>query len=362
MKANKLITAALSVAVVTTAVNADVTLVVTGGNASKTVLFDRAAALLTGATVLNGANSNTRSYLNGTIAGQPGLGHVTIHFVQNGAAQGLLDLKNQAAVPSASGALTAQLAVSGTFPETIGIDSSIFVAQRTLVVPFVFIKNGALANSLHGVTNLTQRQAAYLEAASGTLPTAFFGGESTSDPLYLIGRNTGAAVRQVIDASIYFAGAPAFYTTNNASYASFGPPYSTSPIGSVVLHPQGGHNSGAAVTNDLVVIPNAIGTVSSQDAVGFTALSYEGVPFSTANVINGSYPIWGYEAWYYKNSGTGQLSANQLAVITALYNAVTDNTYQHTLGNPFATARFVPLADLEVERTADGGPITSTIY
>ena len=348
MKSKQLLLASLAGFTLASSLQADVTLVVTGGNASKSVLFDRAAAILTGPTIVNGPNANIRSYLNGTVPSQPGLGHVTIHFVQNGAVLGLQNLRDQVNVATTSGGLTPQLAVSGTFPETVGIDSSIFTSARTLVVPFVFIKNNSLPNSLHGVTNLTQRQIAYLQASSGTLPTAFFGGESTTDILWVIGRNTGAAVRQIIDANIYFSGTPAFYTTNSANQP--------------ILHPGGGGASGQEVTNILNVISNSIGTVSSQDVGPYIPLAYEGVAFNDANVINGSYPIWGYEAWYSKNSGSGQPSANQLAVINLLYNAVTDSTYQHTPGNAFSTAKFVPLADLQVERTADGGPITSTLY
>ena len=330
---------------------ADVTLVVTGGNASRNVAYERAESILTGATKVTSSNSNLRSYKNGNLVGNPGIGKVTIHFVLNGAAQGLIDLKAQNSVATIQdGNLTPQLAISGTFPETIGLDSAAFTSQRTLVVPFVFIKNPSLPNTIHGVTNLTQRQAAYLEASSGSLPTAFFGGESTSDVLYLVGRNTGAAVRQVIDANIYFTGTPAFWVTNTVGPAL--PP----------IPDTSGQAAGGAVANNIGVIPNAIGTVASGDIGSYTALSYEGVPFTPANVANGSYPIWGYEAWYYKNSGSGQPSANQLTVINALIAAVTDTTYQHASGNAFATGKYVPLDDLQVDRTADGGPISSTIY
>jgi len=273
----------------------DVTVVIVGGNASRNVAYERAESILTGATKQTSSNANLRSYVNGTLVGHPALGKVNIHFALIGAAQGLIDIKAQNSVSTLGGNFTPNLVISGTFPETIGIDSSIFTAQRTLVVPFVYIKNPALPNTIHGVTNLTQRQASYLQASSGSLPTAFFGGESNTDPLYLIGRNTGAAVRQVFDANIYFTGTPSFWTTN----------VSPNPALPPIPHPAGGHSGGALVTADLAVIPNAIGTVASGDIGTFTTLAYEGVPFTPANVANGTYPIWGYEAWYFKNSGAG---------------------------------------------------------
>ncbi len=361
--------AVLAGCLVTAMAHADVTLVVDGGNASRTVLFDRASNILSGYSVVI-KDANTRSYLNGNLIGQPGLGKVNIHFAQNGATLGLFNLRDQVSEPLADNtAAPPQLAVSGAAPETVGIDGAAFTYRATLVVPFGFVKNASKSPNLAGVTNLTQRQAAYLQSASGTLPSAFFGGSSSNDIVYAVGRDTGAAVRQIIDANIYFTGTPAFYTTNRDAYrtnvaynSAYGNVFADSAIGAAVPSPLGGHNSGALVVADLLVLSNAIGTVSSGDFGTNTVLSYEGYAPTPTNVAKGFYPIWGYERWFYKNSGAGQPSQNQVAVINALYNAVTDSTYQHTVGNPFSAGKFVPLGDLEVERTTDGGPITSILY
>ncbi len=346
MKLNSLLAAGLTLTALTSPVWADVTLVVTGGNATRAVVYNRAAAILTGETVVNGANSNIRSFINGTVPSLPALGNITIHFVLNGATKGIADLRDQVGVATTAGSKTAQLAISGAAPETVGIDPSIFTSKETLVVPFLYVKNSALPNSLGGVTNLTQRQAAYLQSASGSLPTAFFGGSSTTDPIRVIGRDTGAAVRQIIDANIYYTSTPTFYTTNAA--------------GQPIINPLGGHDAAQKVVNDLLVIPNAIGTIAAGDIGTFTPLAYEGIAFSTANVAKGFYPIWGYERWLVKNSGAGQPTADQQTVINLLFNAVTDPAYQATSTD--IVGKFVPLADLEVERTSDGGPITSILY
>jgi hypothetical protein len=347
MKLNRLLVTSLASLASASMARADVTVVVAGGNASRAVQFDRAAALLTGETVVNGPNSNVRSFVGGTISNQPGLGNVTIHFVLNGALGGVQSLRDQSPVSTATGAsLPPQVAVSGSYPETVGIDGSIFNSTRTLVIPFAYVKNPALPNTLAGVTNLTQRQAALLQATSGTLPTAFFGGESTTDIVYAVGRDTAAAVRQVIDANIYFTGSPSFYTTN--------------ALGKPIPNPKGGHDGGGKVVSDLLVIPNAIGTVAASDIGNLTPLAYEGFLPTADNVAKGKYPIWGYESWYLKNSGTGQPTAAQAAVINALLAAITDPTYQTT--SPLFTGVFVPLSTLEVERTADGGPITSVKF
>jgi hypothetical protein len=333
--------------------HADTTVVITGGNASKGVLFDRTEALLGSGNftkVNNPNNSSVRTYIAKAALGgtNAGLGKITIHFVLNGAALGLSDVLAQNKVTTANNLqLVAPVAVSSVQPDTVGIDSTLFTVKPTAVVPFVFIKSPATPNSIAGVTNLTQRQAYYLEQSSGLVPTAFFGGSSTTDYLYLVGRDTGAAVRQVIDASIYFSGTPSFWITNT--------PASDPPIND----PAGGRPTGGDVTNNVALIPNSIGTVSAGDIGGFQTLSYEGVPFSTANVVNGSYPIWGYESWYLKQ-GTGAPSGNVLTVLNLLFALVTDDTYQHSNSN--FVGKFVPLNDLQVTRSVDGGPITSTIY
>ncbi len=374
LKSSLLAGLALAGFIATPQLHASVDVVIDGGNASRALLFDRASNILSGYTVYI-KDANTRSFIGGTLVGNSGLGIVNLHFAQNGATGGLQNLRDGTADPLAyylNGATGSSngvpsLTVSGAFPETIGINGAIFNSSRTLVVPFGFIKNPAKSPNLANVTNLTQRQIAYLQSASGTLPSAFFGGSATNDIVYLVGRDTAAAVRQVIDANIYFSGSPSFWTTNRQAYvtnvaynAAFGNAFSSTPIGQPVPNPLLGHNSGALVTADLNVISNAVGTVASGDFGTFTVLSYEGYQPTITNISKGYYPIWGYESWYTRVSGGP--SFNQQLVLTALFNAVTDYTYQHTAGNPFDLGKFVPLGDLEVKRTQEGGPITSLLY
>ncbi|MDB6129507.1 MAG: hypothetical protein JWM04_614 [Verrucomicrobiales bacterium] len=322
--------------------HADTTVFFVGGNASQTVLYDRTTSILTGSSVLiSPTNTTVRTY-TGTIASQPGLGTVTIHYALLGAVSGFQDAANQNSVVTATGvSLAPTVAVSSTSPEAVAVDPAPFVQTRTLVVPFAFIKNPAKSPNLAGVTNLTQRQAAYLEGASGFLPASFFGGTG-STPIYLVARNTAAAVRTEIDLNIYFSGTISSWTTNSS--------------GQPIPDTGGGQANGAGVKALLNVIPNAIGTVAAQDIGTFTTLSYEGVPYSVANVENGSYPIWGFERWAYLKPGqTGAPSANQLAVINALLSAVTNASYQNT--SSVFVGNFVPLSGLQVDRSSDGGPI-----
>ncbi len=323
--------------------HADVEVLFAGGNASQTVLYDRVTNILTGgitAVTISPTNSTVRTY-QGTITGQTGLGNVTIDFSLLGAVGGFQDLAEKNNENTAlSNSLAPTVVVSSTSPEAVAIDPTPFVQTRTLVVPFVFIKNPAKAPNLGGVTNLTQRQAAYLEGAAGFLPASFFGGTGTN-PVYLVPRNTASAVRTETDLNIYFSGTISAWTTNS----------SLQPI----PDPNGGQSSGSNVRGVVNALTNAIGTVAVQDLSTLTPLSYEGVPFSITNVENGSYPIWGYERWAYLKSGGGAPTPNQLLVINSLLSAVTNATYQTT--SSVFVGNFVPLSGLQVDRSSDGGPI-----
>jgi hypothetical protein len=323
-----------------------------GGNASQTVLYDRATNILNGSSpslsvVISPTNSTVRTY-TGSIDGETGLGTVTINFSLLGAVQGLQDVGQNSEIVASGGSLVPTVAVSSTDPVAVGIDPTPFTQVRTLVVPYAYIKKPSLSPNLANVTNLTQRQAAYFEGAAGTLPSAFFGGASTNDAVYLVPRNTSSAVRTEIDANIYFTGTISAWTSNGIN-------------GLAVPDPNGGQSSGSGVKNVLNTITNAIGTVAASDIGSFSPLAFEGVPFSITNVENGSYPLWGYERWLYPNTGQqGAPSANQLIVIDALLSAVTNVTYQTT--STVFVGNFAPLSGLEVDRLSDGGPITSTLY
>ena len=250
------------------------------------MLFDRVTNILNGTTpsltkVTSSTNSSVRTYV-GSIAGETGLGTVAVGFSLLGAVQGLQDVgqntEEEAVTSTTYQPVVPTVAVSSADPVSVGIDPSPFTETQTLVVPYAYIKNPTLSPNLAGVTNLTQRQAAYFEGAAGTLPSAFFGGTSTTDVVYLVPRNTASAVRTEIDLNVDFTGTIAAWTTN--------------ALGQGIPDPNGGQNSGGAVTNILNTLTNTIGTVAAQNINNFTPLAYEGVPFSITNVENGSYPLW----------------------------------------------------------------------
>ena len=321
---------------------------VSGGNASSSVLWYQVTNQFQNVTTVGSTSSSTVRSFQGYL---PSLGgsspNVQIDFILNGAVGGLQDITYQNVETNALGISTnvPVLVVSSTSPEAVGLSSSSFNEIKTLIAPYAFIKNPLtnFAPGLVTVSNLTQRQAAYLEGSAGTnFHSAYIGGLYTNDSVYFVGRNTASAVRTEIDANVYFTGALATYTTNAA--------------GLPILDPAVGQTGGTQVRTLVNLITNAIGTVAVQDVKTNFALAYEGVPYSVANVENGSYPIWGYEHWFWLKTGSGAPSPSQLTVITNLLAGVTNITFQTS--NPVFTGSFVPYSGLKVQRAVDGGPIS----
>ncbi len=347
-----------------TSLHADTEVLFAGGNASQNVLYDRVTNILTGgitSVTIASTNAVVRSYV-GSITSAPGLGTVTIDFSLLGAVQGLQDVANQATETTALGGnIVPSVWVSSTSPEAVGIDPNQFTQVKTLVVPFVFIKNTNVSPALAGVTNLTQQQAYYLEASAGKIPTTFFGGSSAS-PTYFVARNTASAVRTEIDANIYFGGSVSTWVTNKASFAGLGVPYSTTAIGLPVPDPALGQTSGANVRDAIAHITNSIGTVAASDISGLPTIAYNGVAFSITNVESGAYPIWSYERWGYKKASTtgSPVGTPQYQIITNLLAAVTNATFQTT--SPLVTGSYGRLSLQAVTRDTDGGPIYNPLY
>jgi hypothetical protein len=335
---------------VTPSLRADVEVLLSGGNASSSVLFDRATNLFGGTfTQVYGASSSTvRTYV-GTIPGQTGLGTVTLDYVLNGAVGGLIDISQGNPETTAAGNSLVPTAVdSSTSPDVVGVNPALFTALPTYAVPYIFIKKANSANTA-SITNLTQRQAALLEAAGATVPASFFGGTGTN-VIYFIGRNKDSAVRTEVDLNIQANGFQT-YTTNSA-----GQPVQDTTSVDQEGNIDPGQTSASTLVNVVKILTNSIGTIAVQNLKsGVTPLAYEGVTYSTTNVLNGSYPLWGYENYYYLATLN---NAAQLAVINLLYNSVTNATFQ-SFSNPVFTNYFIPYSSVsaQLQPRSDGGPI-----
>jgi len=341
----------------TPGLRANTEVVIAGGNASSAILFDRATNVLNGGaiTAYGLSSSIVRSY-QGTIAGQPGLGTVTLDYVLNGAVGGLQDIEagNPQTTASGNNTLPPTLVDSSTTPGAVALDPSVLTGLPVYVVPYVFFRNaGTGSGDSAGITNLTARQAAYLEGAGATIPASFFGGAGTN-PVYFIGRNNQSAVRTETDLNIGFTGTLKTYYTN--STGGNVPILDTTSV-DANGNPDPGLSSGSVLYNTVLVVSNSIGNAAVKDAkaAGVLRLTYEGVPYSYSNVVTGSYPLWYYESYYYKNTGSGQPTAAQQTIINLLYGSVTNSAY--TVSSLY-TNNYIPEPALIVKRGFDGGAIT----
>ena len=143
--------------------------------------------------------------------------------------------------------------------------------------------------------------------------------------------------------------------TAYASWAGFGaPPYAD------------GYSSGGNVkkvlTNATMTAYNLISYLGMADANGITNpvtiahpctfLTYNGVFANAANIQNGSYPLWSKEVWVKRPV----ISTASETIVNAMITAATDATYQSTSAN-FGKAVFPVTGFMQVDRSADGGPI-----
>ncbi len=354
MKTTKPLLTLLAGLLLAAAAYAQVEVTVTGSTAFRAITIDRSAAIFDPgyAAVTNNASTGLITY-SGTVAtAVPSLGStpVKVRLSFSGSASGMLSVKNQTPVstaetPGVNTNKVPDLALSDVFPgsATPPIADSAFDRSVLGVIPFVWVIN----NALTGVGNITREQAVLLMTSSGAftngvvgMPAIYLGGSSTN-PVYLIGRDSGSGTRISTEKDIGFVGFPLLWATNGAGT------YITT----------NGYSSGGLERDVIKGKPDAIGYLGRADlaaiALTATAISYDGVPYSEPAVATGSYSMWGYE---HIVNRVGGLSANQGLVRDALIKAITDSAYQSTA---IYTNSFVRLDQMQVERGADGGTITS---
>lgn len=350
MKSKALILAAAASLAVSTAALAQVQFTITGSTAFRSIVLDRVPTVFDAGwtAVTNDATTGKITY-SGTMHSKiPSLGatQVKVRLSFSGSASGMLAVKNQTQVstaetPGVNVNVTPDLAFSDVYPSsaTPPISETEVEVDQVGVVPFVFARN----NALTGISNITREQAVLLMTASGDggMPASYLGGASSS-PVYLTGRDSGSGTRITVEKVIGFSGTPLLWTTNGAG----------------VLITTNGLSSGGLVRGVVASKSQAIGYLGLGDfnviAGSATQLTYNGVPYSSANVANGSYSLWGYQHVVNRING---LSANQGLVRNAIINAIKDPTFQGTAA--VYTGAFVPISSMTVERGVDGGPITS---
>jgi len=347
MNTSKLLLGLTAGSLLVSAAQAQIEVVITGATAFRSITQDRVANyLLTGVTTIKATNAGVEvitytgnlANVNPTLNGQPAI----IRTSFTGSGKGLLDVYSGTPVQCAlsTGVLVAKtpdIAYSDAFPNSVTPPlrkTDFDTVTNVGVVPFVFA-----AHNSTGITNITKDQVALLMTASGAMPASFLGG-ANSNPVYLVGRDSESGTRIVTLKCVAFPAEP-------IQWAKVGGVWVTT----------NGFASSSIVRSVVNANSDAIGYMVSTDALAIAGnvrmLTYNGVPYTTANVLNGSYPIWGYE----QAAARAGIGANQKAVFLALVNGITDLVYQTT--NPNYVGKYEVISQMQVERGGDGAVITS---
>jgi hypothetical protein len=362
---------------------------IAGSPSISAVVYDRLASLYTAGYVCtsNGAGMVTFSGLVSgnvpSLAGQ--MATVYCNFSNSLSAVSALGNGNGTLpflLPSGQVAnQPVNLAFSTLFPSTLNLNDWQFQQSDLGVLPYVLVANEALA----GAASLTFSDQSLLLQFSGPVndpnsfsewPTNYFGFNNPTS-VYLVG---DADADMFAFLSIFFQMDlqpdinPVFFWTTNANgqFSTNGEYFGyyylqTTHLRGTVYGPTtqylatGGlpdpdpqawsYGTAAGIVESQ---PNAVGYVTMRQyatvAANVATIADDGVPFSPANVENGSYSLWGYEH-VLNNAGLG---SSQAALRDALVGAITNTGY--TSGGLY-TNYFIPLSSMKVDRRFDGGSV-----
>jgi len=421
MKTNKiiapLITGVLFAAAAST--YADVNITATGSTAFRNIAVDAIKKLYDGGSPSSVGNAKDAAYgicYFGTMSNAiPSLGATVVQFhaTFSGSAQGATDLydhnligvtysdgdhsgTNGAVEPS----LAPDLAFTDNWPaamatpianskyddnglDVIGVNVFDFVANRNLISA--------------GLTNITRETAKLLLTTSGNqdgtsagMPANYIGGSNTN-LIWLFGRDIGSGTRITTFATVGFAGQPTQYAVNSSGQYVLasdiaGQVFAISgngiTVGSTAFvktnttlgspangYALDGFDSGGNLVTVLNQATNVIGYAGLPDSIssgnGYQSgspnlLTFQGVAPSPANVESGAYPFWSYE--HLLSVGNVNGDANKQLVKASLLGTIASSNFQYTDANYYnngSNPQAARLAYMQVQRSVDGGPITT---
>ncbi|NBR84083.1 MAG: hypothetical protein EB141_02010 [Verrucomicrobia bacterium] len=406
MKINKLFLTAAASLLLATSAKADFSVYITGSTAFRAAAYAAIASLYDSGFNVNASSSTAAPFttianaqapnrptsdstyngaafmtFSGTMNSAFGSQIVTIYCNWSGSVEGIRDLTQGNSLPFLSTAVSqttsfsdagttavADFAFSDVFQSTTIYKTPTLQTLACGVVPFVFVKNnGATAN----LTNITHQQAINL-FANGVVSLGSITGDTTTGTssdtnkvACLIGRYNGSGTRAAVFAD---TGYGALKNSVNYKYSATAGPGSTAAFTIVTPDPNVGYLGGASIKTDLgnnisqaLLVDGstygtgyAIGYLGVKDAFGVTGnsagalnLTYDGTPFSTNAVQNGSYTLWSYEHFYNKSG----INANLTTLKANIVGAIPANLGTGT------TLIGIPASSMNVSRSVDGGPI-----
>jgi len=227
------------------------------------------------------------------------------------------------------------------------------------VVPFMFLAGEGSPPELNNMTD----QIHDTLWSTGLIPISFFTGDTEDDRTVIAtGRNNGSGTRATILAETQYGAFTNVVQFNATFEGTRTDPYPTGRILEITSFGNGGHSSNSGVremltrrtddatfdgepANVLFVSYLTISDALAAITEGAQEMTYNGVPFSAANVKNGRYSLWGYQQFYLGSSPTSDEQTFDAAFRAAIPG---------TLNGIDA----IPIPDMQVTRTGgDGGPI-----
>ena len=244
--------------------------------------------------------------------------------------------------------LRPEIGFSDVFQTSTSFKSPVLAVEDEVgIIPFQWFKSDLPAQN-PAFDNMTTQAARALYADIAELPLHFFT-QNTADTslVYCTGRanNSGTRITALAESAIGINTTISQY--GNAATDALDVLF----LGNVTASPQG-HGSGSGVAGALrgrlaggESLVGYLGAAdwSSATGGGAVALKYNGVPYSEANVQNGSYTFWGY---LHQNRMT--LTGNSLAFYNLLQNGLDLNP---------GTGIILDNAAMLVKRSSDGSRV-----
>jgi hypothetical protein len=355
-----------------------VTIDIVGSTAGRTAVYNNILAIInetssaaSGAT-LTGSN---QAIIHGTFGATP----VIIRLNFTGSAAGVNQVANRATVQvpffaetvglsgntvsvAFSGAnvanSAAEIGYSDVFQSTTAFKTPVLAAEdEVAIIPFQFFRHSDANTSLTNITSQFARSI-YGGAAIAPLSLATGNAGDAAKTVYATGRDASSGTRITTFAEV---------NTSQVAVSQYSPTTSaTNGTGSVTtlgITNSSGFSSGSAVANVLNSTfgdgtpgntESIIGYLGASDwpaaaAGNAVALQFNGVPYSVANLQNGSYTFWGY-LHQFNNGFSGFSGADATAAsnfYTSLLNAIT--------AAPGSGVQ--PISIMSVFRDADGSPV-----
>ncbi len=230
--------------------------------------------------------------------------------------------------------------------------SPTLVGSEVGVVPFQFVASRTAPASLENMTDQIM-EALY---SSSEVPLYVFTGDlADTDTVYAVGRNNGSGSRATVLAETgygVFQPVAQYQPTLNKPDDDDPSTWTVTGFGALS---NGGFSSNSFIRDVVQADASAFGIflsyLTGSDAVvatsnGALGLTYNGMEFTTDNILNGPYTLWGYQ-WFYQNPS---ITAEE-----ATFGALFEAAIPATLTDPLAA---IPIPDMNVTRFGgDGGVV-----